>query len=63
MRYEAYFIQTAIAPLTVKDKITKYWDSFGSHCIQGGYLSSFQINLRNVDQSYGDALKIQLHWL
>jgi len=26
-------MQTAIAPMTVKDRITKHWDSFGSHCI------------------------------
>ncbi|KAG0814174.1 hypothetical protein G6F19_013146 [Rhizopus arrhizus] len=25
-------MQTAIAPMTVKDRITKHWDSFGSHC-------------------------------
>ncbi|KAG1317153.1 hypothetical protein G6F62_013058 [Rhizopus arrhizus] len=25
-------MQTAIAPTTVKDRITKHWDSFGSHC-------------------------------
>ncbi|KAG1441716.1 hypothetical protein G6F46_013375 [Rhizopus delemar] len=29
---KAYFTQSVIAPLTVKDKITKHWDSFGSHC-------------------------------
>ncbi|KAG0971882.1 hypothetical protein G6F57_019692 [Rhizopus arrhizus] len=27
-------MQTAIAPMTVKDRITKHWDSFGSHCIR-----------------------------
>ncbi|EIE86007.1 hypothetical protein RO3G_10717 [Rhizopus delemar RA 99-880] len=33
MRYnKAYFTQPVIAQLTVKDKITKHWDSFGSHC-------------------------------
>ncbi|EIE92004.1 hypothetical protein RO3G_16715 [Rhizopus delemar RA 99-880] len=33
MRYnKAYFTQSVIAPLTVKDKLTKHWDSFGSHC-------------------------------
>ena len=25
-------MQTAIASMTVKDKITKHWDTFGSHC-------------------------------
>jgi hypothetical protein len=28
-------MQTAITPMTVKDKITKHWDSFGSHCMFG----------------------------
>ncbi|KAG1605767.1 hypothetical protein G6F46_013489 [Rhizopus delemar] len=33
MRYnKAYFTQSVIAQLTVKDKITKHWDSFGSYC-------------------------------
>ena len=34
MRYnKSCFMQTAIAPMRVKDRITKHWDSFGSHCI------------------------------
>src|SRR6478735_9462456 len=34
MRYNmTYRMQTAIAPMTVKDRITKHLDSFGSHCI------------------------------
>src|SRR6478735_6875079 len=34
MRYnKSCFMQTAIAPMTVKDRITKHWDSFGSHCM------------------------------
>ena len=28
-----YRMQTAVAPMTVKDRITKHWDSFGSHCM------------------------------
>src|SRR6478735_4920474 len=42
MRYNmTYRMQTAIAPMTVKDRITKHWDSFGSHC-------SFDFNCRQT---------------
>jgi hypothetical protein len=41
-------MQTAITPMIVKDKITKHWDSFGSHCIS--FDSQNSVVPKNVKQ-------------
>jgi hypothetical protein len=44
MRYnKTYLMQTAIAPMRVKDKITKHWDTFASQCIYNIFFSFFRL--------------------